>query len=760
MDASQLKKLSESYATIAEGGKHEKSAMDWNKKDDNPEGKKVDKKKVDKCTCESFYLKRLKAMNPVMAEKYLAIAAILIDEGYESSRLIDNLVEALPKEIVGEDFRAALKAVNPRIYENLDTAEKRQARAILESAAGMSSGRQMTAAQNAQANSVRDRVASLAQRIGNFFNPPRSQSADPVVRAGGSYTAFGGGPKMPATSQGVGADRRAARGSSYQAPASTAPAATSPTSPQPTPIKVEPYTAPAGSTAPARPTPTPAQTPKTNRDGSNVTRTAPNAAGLTPMQQWAKNFPSLAAKVKPGASGSKEIAALKNSHEPEGDLVEDGAYIPSRIDDFNSDADRLKRMGKPAGSRIPSPGGGGQYDKTPRYRTGAMRLAKGKKTTQVAHFEPQGELVDEGSMKQARKNVGASTCWDGYKAKGTKKKNGRDVPNCVKEEETVDESLQKAVDNLTKKAQGGLESMGVKINRTSRPTMTKQQHDAKIKSSPSYKKEEVDAVDEGLKQARKNVGADTCWDGYKAKGTKKKNGREVPNCVKEEDITEKKGLWDNIHAKRKRGEKPAKPGDKDYPKTLNVEGVMSKDKEDHDTGGFRISDKKAKEAKERVKEKTKKKRAEYDNRYSDNTGEESKKKKEALEKKRGMKLDDHPQFTRDDYNVYDIILTYLDENNLMESVEEAEEIMMQLTGAQIVEIIDEFMNVEEQTTGRIKATGHQGPTVRMTATGKEPPGDRILRGLRDFVMGSPKGGNKLQSTTVQQRKPLKSTPKN
>jgi len=33
----------------------------------------------------------------------------------------------------------------------------------------------------------------------------------------------------------------------------------------------------------------------------------------------------------------------------------------------------------------------------------------------------------------------------------------------------------------------------------------------------------------------------------------------------------KKGLWDNIHAKRKRGEKPAKKGDKDYPKTLNIE---------------------------------------------------------------------------------------------------------------------------------------------------------------------------------------------
>jgi hypothetical protein len=39
----------------------------------------------------------------------------------------------------------------------------------------------------------------------------------------------------------------------------------------------------------------------------------------------------------------------------------------------------------------------------------------------------------------------------------------------------------------------------------------------------------------------------------------------------ETDLEEKKGLWDNIHAKRKRGEKPAKPGEKGYPKTLNVE---------------------------------------------------------------------------------------------------------------------------------------------------------------------------------------------
>ena len=41
---------------------------------------------------------------------------------------------------------------------------------------------------------------------------------------------------------------------------------------------------------------------------------------------------------------------------------------------------------------------------------------------------------------------------------------------------------------------------------------------------------------EGLKQARENVGMDpnkaSCWDGYKASGTKMKGGKSVPDCKK------------------------------------------------------------------------------------------------------------------------------------------------------------------------------------------------------------------------------------
>jgi len=117
--------------------------------------------------------------------------------------------------------------------------------------------------------------------------------------------------------------------------------------------------------------------------------------------------------------------------------------------------------------------------------------------------------------------------------------------------------------------------------------------------------------------------------------------------------------------------------------------------------------------------------------------------KERLEKKRGMKMDDHPQYKKekddddsyletnmkkrhennekarkemaahkddtvprwmkDDFNLYDIILTYLDENGLMDSVEHAEAIMEQLTGEQIESIVEEILS--ELTPLGVKTAG-------------------------------------------------------
>ena len=76
-----------------------------------------------------------------------------------------------------------------------------------------------------------------------------------------------------------------------------------------------------------------------------------------------------------------------------------------------------------------------------------------------------------------------------------------------------------------------------------------------------------------------------------------------------QELTEKKkGLWANIHAKRKRGEKPAKPGDKDYPETLNVEGYAPGDVDQKVGAVTAIPKKEQDDARARILAKTKAKR--------------------------------------------------------------------------------------------------------------------------------------------------------
>ena len=52
-------------------------------------------------------------------------------------------------------------------------------------------------------------------------------------------------------------------------------------------------------------------------------------------------------------------------------------------------------------------------------------------------FDTAPSSVEEASLATARKNIGRdpkkASCWKGYKAKGTKMKGGKSVPNCVKE---------------------------------------------------------------------------------------------------------------------------------------------------------------------------------------------------------------------------------------------------------------------------------------------------------------------------------------
>ena len=73
-----------------------------------------------------------------------------------------------------------------------------------------------------------------------------------------------------------------------------------------------------------------------------------------------------------------------------------------------------------------------------------------------------------------------------------------------------------------------------------------------------------DRKDKGTMERPKSKPKDTGM--YNQPNKAERDKRENDNIDEES-----KGLWANIHAKRKRGEKPAKKGDKAYPKTLDID---------------------------------------------------------------------------------------------------------------------------------------------------------------------------------------------
>ena len=115
-----------------------------------------------------------------------------------------------------------------------------------------------------------------------------------------------------------------------------------------------------------------------------------------------------------------------------------------------------------------------------------------------------------------------------------------DHPQYKKEEVELDENRRAA------RSAGGYKDDSKKQTDPSKDGFTgisgsikeimRQNKEIEAANKAKTKKEEVE-IEEGMKQARANVGASTCWDGYEAKGTKKKGGKEVPNCVKKEETS-------------------------------------------------------------------------------------------------------------------------------------------------------------------------------------------------------------------------------
>ena len=225
-------------------------------------------------------------------------------------------------------------------------------------------------------------------------------------------------------------------------------------------------------------------------------------------------------------------------------------------------------------------------------------------------------LLDD--MDEAKKKgLDGKACWKGYKLAGTKKKGGKTVDNCVKagvelEGEVIDEkkyAKAKEPGKAAKKSafvkkhdcathaehsewgkgvcmkemhtldeegnvshydimfEHGLEQ-NVPVATLNILQTEAHEHainwdknqevlDEKKKKLDPVGKEDGDVDNDGDKDASDSYLMNRRRAVARAMGKKTKK--------EEVELEEKKGLYANIHAKRKRGESPAKPGDKDYP---------------------------------------------------------------------------------------------------------------------------------------------------------------------------------------------------
>ena len=113
-------------------------------------------------------------------------------------------------------------------------------------------------------------------------------------------------------------------------------------------------------------------------------------------------------------------ADIVASHTPEGEMVEDyyrgtGEKVVARTKKW---MDKKGQKGAPGLDAM-------------KARTAEHKAKRGVKE----------EVVDEGK----KKGLDGKACWDGYKLAGTKKKGGKTVDNCVKEEDKAFEYVKKQI---------------------------------------------------------------------------------------------------------------------------------------------------------------------------------------------------------------------------------------------------------------------------------------------------------------------------
>ena len=153
----------------------------------------------------------------------------------------------------------------------------------------------------------------------------------------------------------------------------------------------------------------------------------------------------------------------------------------------------------------------GKRGKTIEKRRAEHKSRRGVKGAKVPAYKTEEK---ETALDRAKRNIGRDpdkkTCWTGYKAKGTKMKGGKSVPNCVKEEEVIKEVSKKTLGSYIKKASTEIGTSAIKGDYKK----MQKRHKGVLDASDKIQKEEY-----------------ACSSDSPIKVTKKKKKKEVKEGV-------------------------------------------------------------------------------------------------------------------------------------------------------------------------------------------------------------------------------------
>jgi len=258
-------------------------------------------------------------INEVAGDIYATVAYSMLHEGYSASGVLGFLSTAPDEEILeryynfDENLIAESTISEEYINEQVEQLDEFVG-AALRVLGAAAKGAKFAKGATGLAPLARTGAALKAAGTATTRVAKQGARASSVVRSGLSKIKDVATKALPGLKSGVkGALKGVAKtlipgAAGFALGRITAPKGEAPKPPKETKAPEVSTPAPSGPAAPAK--------PKTNKDGSEVTTKGKNSAGLTPMQQWAKNFPGMASKVKPGQSGYGEIQAL-NKPKPE-----------------------------------------------------------------------------------------------------------------------------------------------------------------------------------------------------------------------------------------------------------------------------------------------------------------------------------------------------------------------------------------------------------------------------------------------------------